>query len=162
MGYTITFHKSTADASTNNYDEITNSTVDALSGHTSLECKVRIAGGIPYRPEDEQITYLGGEKSSMLQFRRVWEMTFLTASHRASSTNSISNLTDFIQFVTDSAKPYLWMDMSAYSTASSRAETWHTAGKYIPIVIDDWSTSINEKEGTETLTATISHRWRNL
>jgi len=161
MGYTVTFHRASADSGTSSYDEITDSTVDALTGHSEIDCKVRLAGGVPYTPEDEQITFLGGEKSSVKNYRRVWEFTFLAAAHRTNTTHSVANLNTFLQFVLHADYPYLWMDMSAYSTASGRAATWHTAGKYLPIVIDDWSISIDEKRGTETLTVTISHRFRN-
>ena len=161
MGYTITFHRASQDTSSGAYDEITDTTVDAFTGHSEIDCQVRIPGGVPHTPEDEQITFLGGEKSPIKNYRRVWEMTFLPAAHQTNTTHDVADLHTFLAFVLHSDYPYLWMDMSAYSTASGRAQTWHTAGKYLPITVDDWSTSINEKQGTETLTVTISHRFRN-
>lgn len=161
MGYTIQFHRASADTS-GTYSDVASGTVTALTGYSALTAtNVRLPGGVPHVPEDEQITFLGGEKSSVKNYRRVWEMTFLNAAHKTSTINDVDKYEDFLSFVLHANYPYLWMDMSAYSTASGRVNPWHTANTFIPIVIDDWAISVNEKEGTETLTVTISHRWRN-
>lgn len=161
MGYTVTFHKASADPSSGSYSTITDSTVDGFDDHAELTFEVRLPGGVPHVPEDEQTTFLGGEKSTVKNYRKVWEMTFLSAAHSDNSVNDIEKYQDFLTFVLDGDCPFLWMDMSAYSTASGRAIPWHAANTYIPITVDDWSVAVNEKQGTETLTVTIGHRFRN-
>lgn len=160
MGYTITFHKAHADAGSNNYSDIASGTVTALTAHSTITPEVRIPGKVAKEPTGDQTIFLGGEKSSITDFYRVWEMTFLTASQADNTVNDVEKYEDFLDFITDN-DAFFWMDMSAYSTASGRAKTWHGAGTLIPIVFADWSTSINEKDGTETLTVKVEHRWRN-
>ena len=89
MGYTVTFHRASADT-TGTYSDVASGTVTALTGYSALTAtQVRLPGGVPHTPEDEQITFLGGEKSSIKNYRRVWEMTFLNAAHQTSTVNDI-------------------------------------------------------------------------
>ena len=162
MGYTVTFHRASEDASSGSYATAADAVVDALDGHSEITVQVRLPGGVPYVPEDEQITFLGGERSSIQNYRRTWEMTFLRASHKANSINDVADYEELLLFFLDKDYPHFWMDLSAYSTASERATAWHAANTYIPVTLDNWSPSeVDEKSGTEVLTATVSHKWRN-
>lgn len=160
MGYTVTFHKATEDYSTNNYSEIASGSITALTGHSTITCKVRIPGKVPYVPSGEQTVFMGGEKSSITSFYRIWEMTLLTAAHKDDAVNDVENYEDLVAFIADK-DAFFWMDLSAYSTASGRAKVWHTAGTLIPVVFGDWGFSAAEKDGTETMTLKVEHRWEN-
>ena len=158
MGYTVKFYKSTADYSSNNYASVAASSLTGLTGYTaSSDIPCRLVN-INFDPENEQIVFLGGEKSSVNQYRRKYELTFLTGGFRDATfdINDIESL--ILDYFTSE---YLWVSLEAFGTASARAKTYHTTAHVLPVVVDEYSLTHDEKKASVSLTVTLSHRWRN-
>lgn len=159
MGYTVKFYKSTADYSSNNYASVAASSLSSLGGYAAsgdIPCRLV---NLNYNPENEQTQFLGGEKSSVNQYRRIYELTFLTGSFK-DATFDIADIESLI--TTYFSSEYLWVSFEAFSTATSRASTYHTTAHVLPVVVDEYSISYDEKKGAAVLTVSLSHRWRNL
>ena len=158
MGYTVKFYKATADYSSNNYASVAATSLSGLADYTAsgdIQCRLV---NINYSPEIDQTTFLGGEKSSVNQYRRKYELTFLTGGFRYASfdINDIESL--ILDYFTSE---YLWVSFEAFGTASGRAKTYHTTAHVLPIVVDEYSLTHDEKNASVSLTVTLSHRWRN-
>ena len=72
MGYTVKFYKASQDYSSNNYASVLITTLAAasLTGYTaSSDIQCRLVN-INFDAETDQTTFLGGEKSSVNQYRR--------------------------------------------------------------------------------------------
>ena len=160
MGYTVKFYKATADYSSNNYASIAISSLTGLTGYTAgSDTPCRLVN-LNYEQEGEQTDFLGGEKSSLNQFRRTYELTFLTGTFQNNSTFDIADIETLI--TTYFTSEFLWVSFEAYSTASSRASTYHTTAHVLPVVVNEYSISYDEKKGAAVLTVSLAHRWRNL
>jgi hypothetical protein len=158
MGYTVKFYKATADYSSNNYASVAASSLTGVTGYTaSTDIPCRLVN-INFNPEIDQTTFLGGEKSSVNQYRRQYELTFATGGFRDTTfdINDIESL--ILDYFTSE---YLWVSFEAFGTASARAKTYHTAGHVLPVVVDEYSITHDEKKAAVTLVCTLSHRWRN-
>jgi len=161
MGYTVKFYKATEDYSTNNYAEIAIATLAAatLDGYTvSSDIECRLVNEFPI-PEGEQTEFLGGEKDNREMYRRTYELTFLTGTI-ANSNFDVGNMKALIRDYFRSK--FLWVSFEAFSTATAIAETFHTASNVLPITVDDYAMSYDEKRAAAILTCTLGHRWRNL
>ena len=160
MGYTVKFYKSTADYSSNNYASVAASSLSGLTGYAaSADIPCRLVN-LNYNAESEQIEFLGGEKSSVNQYRRMYELTFLTGTFKDNSTFDIADIESLV--TTYLTAEFLWVSFESFSTATSRASTYHTTAHVLPVVVDEYSLAYDEKKGAVVLNLTLSHRWRNL
>lgn len=155
----IYFHKATEDASTNNYADINTATIAALAGYTVSSPLEILVVGQKRKPDVEQIRYLGGELSSINLMRREFSMEFKPFTYTASNWDVADMETLIDTFFTSE---YLWIDLSSWQDATARAVNYHAANKLIPVVVSGYEVAINPDSGTDTLTATITHRWRNV
>jgi hypothetical protein len=158
MGYTVKFYKATADYSSNNYASVAATSLSGLADYTAsgdIQCRLV---NINYSTEIDHTVFLGGEKSSVNQYRRKYELTFLTGGFRDATfdINDIESL--ILDYFTSE---YLWVSFEAFGTASGRAKTYHTTAHVLPIVVDEYSLTHDEKNASVSLTVTLSHRWRN-
>ena len=161
MGYTVKFYKASEDYTANNYASvlITSLAAETLTGYTaSADIPCRLVN-LNYNAESEQVEFLGGEKSSVNQYRRIYELTFLTGTFK-DSTFDIADIESLV--TTYLTAEFLWVSFESFSTATSRASTYHTTAHVLPVVVDEYSLAYDEKKGAVVLNLTLSHRWRNL
>ena len=161
MSHTIIVHTATEDAATTFYKEIASGSVTGLADHATrtlqvLEIDDKIAS------LGEQKKYISGERVSVFGFYRTYGIAFLRATHKASSVD-VADLDDFIISVLNDKRKKIWIDTSAYDTATGRSAPLHTAGFLLPVVVDSIAgTEKNTQEGTARLSVQFSHRWDNL
>ena len=161
MGYTVKFYKATEDYSTNNYASIAiatlaGATLDGYTAGSDTPCRIV---NLNYNPEIEQTEFLGGEKSSVNQYRRTYELIFLTGSVQDATFDIADMQTLITNYFTSE---FLWVSFEAFGDATSRATPYHTTLHVLPVVIDEYSLAYDEKRASAVLTVTLSHRWRNL
>jgi hypothetical protein len=155
--YKMKVHKASADPSTEAYDEIAVTSIAAFEGYANCECEIRLANET-FTPEGEQITFLGGERTSKREYRREYPVIFLKSTYKASDWD-YSNIKAFIKSYITSE--FLWLSFADWFTATEIAENYHGTGKAIPVSVSDWKVVGNEKEGTKVLNVTFEHRYKN-
>lgn len=160
MSHTITIHTATEDAATTFYKEIASGSVTGLADHETKTLEVlEIDDKIVSLGEPKK--YISGERVSVSGFYRTYGISFLRATHRASAVD-VADLDDLIVSVLNDKRKKIWIDTSAYDTATGRTSPHHTTGYLLPVVVDSIAgTEKNTQEGTARLSVQFSHRWDN-
>lgn len=134
------------------YDDLSLTSIALNSGYTTTSFFI-VKPEAHWQPESFTLADISGATFGKTEMRRAWNIESYPFQYNTGGIQDIAKIDTIVSVV--KGKPFLW----ARVIGGSRK--WpNTTNTAHPVVITDWSESVNSAAGTRRLNLTLQHRYR--